>query len=546
MKRRSVLCLVAGLALASPAVSLRGQTADVTILDWNILQFDAPGTSAHQALVRIVEAIDPDVLLLQEAQDSTGQSAFLSYFSARYPYTCLGSPGNGNPRNMIVSAYPLTASGMLFTADPNGGTFERPTIWADLDILPTVGSELRVYSAHYKSGSASRDNTLRLNQATTDSAHAAALLSLQPQARIYYAGDLNADQFEAPVIQMQTALTRYSMLNPNNGSDTTRWPSGRTIDHVLYSPALSGKFLEAYIFHSETYAFGSLPPPAQSNDSQTASDHLTLVSTVRVGATVVTSGVKINEVLIDPSTSLDQQEFIELHGPANALLNGYHVVIIEGDAGNPGVIDRSWDLSGKSLSASGFFTLGTSATNPDLSIGTLNVLENGTQTILLVQGLTATVGQDVDGDNDGVVDLAIGSSIEDALGFSDGGTGDFIYYDGPVFGPLAGVLPAGGGRCPDGYDTDSPGDLQPLSGPMDGTDGNVIPTPRTPNGHLPVDFDQDCDVDVDDALHMRDCATGATVDQQSPACATTDLDGDGDTDQADFGLFQRRITGPRF
>ncbi len=285
MKSRLVRTLLAGLAcLCAFLAPVRGES--VLVLDWNILTYNNPGSPEYEALVRIVQALNPKVILFQEANNASGRAAFMATFSTQYPYSFLGAPYSENPRNQILSAYPITLNGQIFTADPWGGSFERPTIWADLDVLPArPGPELRVYSAHYKSGTDSRDNTLRLNQATDDANHITAFLTANPEGRVYYAGDLNCEVGSAPIttlLQAQTTLTRQVMLDPNNGSPMTRWPSGRTIDHAFYSATLAGKLLNPFIFHTNTFPPGTVPPPALANDSHTASDHLALLVTIDI------------------------------------------------------------------------------------------------------------------------------------------------------------------------------------------------------------------------------------------------------------------------
>ncbi len=58
------------------------------------------------------------------------------------------------------------------------------------------------------------------------------------------------------------------------------------------------------------------------------------------------------------------------------------------------------------------------------------------------------------------------------------------------------------------------------------------------------DFDEDCDVDLDDFAIWVPCAFGPAV-LVAPECEFADLENDGDVDQSDFGLFQRAYTGPR-
>ena len=62
-------------------------------------------------------------------------------------------------------------------------------------------------------------------------------------------------------------------------------------------------------------------------------------------------------------------------------------------------------------------------------------------------------------------------------------------------------------------------------------------------GHTPADYNRDCAVDQSDLDHLAGCLLGPAVQQTDPACKDADLDGDGDVDQSDFGLFQRCFSG---
>jgi endonuclease/exonuclease/phosphatase family metal-dependent hydrolase len=266
---------------ASPCTVIAGE--QVSVISYNIYTYNDSGSSEYEALVRIVEALDPDILLIQEANNADGRQAFISHFDGRYPYNYLGGPTYENPRNQIFSTYPILQSGQIYTEDPNGGHFERPTIWSDIDIQPGIaGAEMRVYSAHYKAGSSSRDWTLKNNQAEDDANNVTNAIDSTPQLYVIHAGDLNSLTGETPLqtlLDPATTLSRLPLVNPNNGDDQTRWPSGKTIDHMLYSATLADHIVDHYIFHTETFVPGELPAPAQSGDSQTASDHLTLLAT---------------------------------------------------------------------------------------------------------------------------------------------------------------------------------------------------------------------------------------------------------------------------
>jgi len=528
--------------------ALPAGAVEVTILDWNLLTYDDPGSDEYDALVRIVEAMDPDIILFQEANNASGRSAFMSHFASRYPYSFLGAPTYENPRNQILSAYPLSNKVQLFADDPDGGLFQRPTIRADVDVLPLQpGTELRVYSAHYKAGSDSRDRTLRLNQATEDSDDIVALITADPEARVYHAGDLNAEVGDPPLdklLEARTTLSRLHIVNPNNGNDETRWPSGKTIDHLFYSATLNGYIHDAFIFHSETYPPGTVPPPALTNDSHTASDHLTLMTTIEIpGDPIPDEDVLINEVYIrHDTTQWETDEFIELVGPPGLSLSGLSIVIIEGDASNPGLVDRVWPLNGQGIPANGFFVAGDAGVNPDFLTGSFNTMENGTQTILLVRNILVSVGQDVDLDNDGVPNVTEIGIIEDSIAPADGGigSGDHTYYDAPVFGPAGSDVPPGAARVPDAADTDTASDWVQLSYFPGGGAGDKAPSPGLAN--VPGDFDRDGDVDQEDFGVFQ--AAMAGPDNPTPD-ARTDLDDDGDTDQDDFGIFQAHLTGPQ-
>jgi hypothetical protein len=59
-----------------------------------------------------------------------------------------------------------------------------------------------------------------------------------------------------------------------------------------------------------------------------------------------------------------------------------------------------------------------------------------------------------------------------------------------------------------------------------------------------MDFDDDCDVDLNDYGIFQSCASGPAIPYfDVPVCQAADLDEDGDVDQSDFGAFQRCYSG---
>jgi len=63
--------------------------------------------------------------------------------------------------------------------------------------------------------------------------------------------------------------------------------------------------------------------------------------------------------------------------------------------------------------------------------------------------------------------------------------------------------------------------------------------------HLPIpsDMDNDGDVDQADFGFLQACLTGAGVQQTDPQCAAADIDADDDVDSDDFGILQRCMSG---
>ena len=152
----------------------------------------------------------------------------------------------------------------------------------------------------------------------------------------------------------------------------------------------------------------------------------------------------INEFVAN-HTGADSEAFIEVFGSPSTDYSGYTVLEIEGDDSGAGVIDAVLPVT--TTSADGYWV------DPE-------DMENGTITILLVEGFTGSSGQDLDTDNDGTFDVTPWTGVVDDVAVTDGGSSDVVYsstvlapfYDGQAFGP------GGASRIPNGTDTDTAGD----------------------------------------------------------------------------------------
>ncbi len=138
-------------------------------------------------------------------------------------------------------------------------------------------------------------------------------------------------------------------------------------------------------------------------------------------------------------------EYIEVFGDPTTDYSSFTILEIEGDS-TKGEIDR-------------IFPIGTTDSNGLWTTGAGNLsIENGTITLMLVDGFTGTTGNDIDGDDDGVIDFMPWGRIVDTVSVYDGGTGD-ITYGVPVLFPnydgVSSFAPGGASRIPDGFDTNS-------------------------------------------------------------------------------------------
>ncbi|MFO0874469.1 MAG: hypothetical protein U0575_10920 [Phycisphaerales bacterium] len=128
------------------------------------------------------------------------------------------------------------------------------------------------------------------------------------------------------------------------------------------------------------------------------------------------AGLLLNEIRADqPGT--DNDEYFELLGDPSLSLDGVTLIVIGDGVGGSGGIEEIVHLDGHALRPDGFFLVAQPQMTlavPDL-VTPLEFENSDNLTFMLVTGFTGTMGQDLDIDDDGVLDIAPWSAMLDAV-----------------------------------------------------------------------------------------------------------------------------------
>ncbi|MFH7245032.1 MAG: endonuclease/exonuclease/phosphatase family protein [Spirulina sp.] len=218
--------------------------------------------------------------------------------------------------------------------------------------------------------------------------------------------------------------------------------------------------------------------------STTANTSGSINTSQSFGGTSGPSQPIINEFVFS-HVGADTREYVEILGSANTNYSTYTLLQIEGDSNS----ERGRVTTVQSLGttdASGFWTTGFLE----------DFYQNGSQTLLLVEGFTGTANQDLDTNNDGVLDLTPWTVLVDSVAVNDGGSGDQVYASTVLSRGFDGInfVPGGASRLPDGQDTDTAADwvrndfdLAGLSEINDTPEaGEALNTPGAPNALVDV------------------------------------------------------------
>ncbi len=165
--------------------------------------------------------------------------------------------------------------------------------------------------------------------------------------------------------------------------------------------------------------------------------------------------VRINEIRTDePGANVN--EYFEIKGAAGTSLNGVaYIVIGDGAAGDNGIVESITYLTGNSIPADGHFlvaedndTLGAAA---NLVTPTLNFENDDNVTHMLVYNFTGGLGDDLDGNDDGVLDVTPWQTVISSVALLRSAqppvAGEDWVYSTTQLGPTNGHAPAHVYRC---------------------------------------------------------------------------------------------------
>lgn len=268
MKKALRAAVAVGLAMFVAGI----HAGTIRIVTYNVFSYGNANSSEWNALVRIVQSLNPDILLIQEAVNDAGRAAFEAQFAAQYPHRILGSPNDGSARQEIFSRWPMVNAVQIFA---NG--FIRPSLRADVEQDPlNPGPEFRIYNVHFDSGFEQHDWEDRAAMALAIRNDVATLQSTRPDFRIIFAGDVNEEPGDADIVTLYKPQFTLNLVSKTDctGDDATRPSSGRNIDHYIVSNTVNAKVVNKFIYNT---ADCTPFPPALPGDSAASSDHLAVV-----------------------------------------------------------------------------------------------------------------------------------------------------------------------------------------------------------------------------------------------------------------------------
>lgn len=251
--------------------------AGVSILNYNISGIGDPNSESREALQRIVDYFDPDIIIFQEGK---GLTNLLDFFVDNNDYEAFYSSADGAGNRRVImakeSTYDIIDSSVREYSLGEGSL--RTLFAATIDIPGP--KDLEVFTAHWHASSAAvRDN---------ESAASVAIIQdyreNHPYSLYIYTGDLNDEDTSYRITNLldpNVGLNLFTPVDLNNDSNATinSDPNkgtyiSRRIDYILPSETALWFYINGKVLNTWTYTPETIPAGLTLSDTIDASDHL--------------------------------------------------------------------------------------------------------------------------------------------------------------------------------------------------------------------------------------------------------------------------------
>lgn len=360
--RCAVICFIALCLCFEPV-----HAEEITIMAANITSgthqaFEGPG-------IRILQGLQPDIVLVQEFSYESGTLRDLVDTALGTDYEFYVEEGDENIPNGIISRFPIIDYGEWIDSQVS----DRDFAWAVIDIPGDI--HLQVVSVHLKSGSSSTQNAQAQALESYIDTH------FDPLQYIVVGGDMNTTSRTSAAIQTFNGFLDPYGYTPadQTGNDNTSEPRSKPYDWVIPNDLLntrqiplvigSSTYYHGLVLDSEVYTPLNEISPVQYTDSHVfGMQHMAVMCAYDVGGQSATptntptptqgssptntptptQGTSptytptpgeplpgdpwINEIHYD-NASTDQNEGVEIAGPAGLNLAGYSLVPYNGSGG---------------------------------------------------------------------------------------------------------------------------------------------------------------------------------------------------------------------
>lgn len=275
--------------------------AQLRLLNWNVagngLTDWSTNTPQVQAVGRVLQALAPDIVTLQEIPNENQAYLQLGAFTRTYlpGYTNVYSSGtDGLLRSAVLSRFPILRAqshldGVSLVNAGSSDRFTRDLFEAEIAV-PDFPAPLHVFTTHLKASGDADSITRRAAEATTISNFFVRdFLPVHPGRPFVLAGDFNEDDSKPrdpalnPVPRLANAGTTLNLLNATNPATgrletwSARFGLNWRFDYVLVSADLVPQIGSAVAYRTDRAV--PLPPGLNREDGATASDHLPLLVT---------------------------------------------------------------------------------------------------------------------------------------------------------------------------------------------------------------------------------------------------------------------------